>query len=118
MWISFIFGAVTGAVRGSSSDSNSRMFGGRKGEGYRSGPRATSVSGSNYPLSFSPGHCAGNHSTNTEAAAILDDLIHRRQKAEEALHQAREQLAHVARIATLGELTASIAHVVNQPLTA
>jgi C4-dicarboxylate-specific signal transduction histidine kinase len=41
-----------------------------------------------------------------------------RKRAEEALHQAQMELAHVARVVTLGELTASIAHEVNQPLTA
>jgi PAS domain S-box-containing protein len=38
--------------------------------------------------------------------------------AEDALHHARSQLEHVTRISTLGELTASIAHEVNQPLAA
>jgi C4-dicarboxylate-specific signal transduction histidine kinase len=38
--------------------------------------------------------------------------------AEEALRQTQATLAHVARVTTLGELTASIAHEVNQPLTA
>ena len=37
--------------------------------------------------------------------------------AEEALQKARSELAHVARVATLGELTASIAHEINQPLS-
>jgi PAS domain S-box-containing protein len=37
--------------------------------------------------------------------------------AEEALNRARSELAHVARVTTLGALTASIAHEVNQPLT-
>jgi PAS domain S-box-containing protein len=36
--------------------------------------------------------------------------------AEEALDRARSELAHVARVATLSTLTASIAHEVNQPL--
>jgi len=36
---------------------------------------------------------------------------------EEALAKARLELAHVARITTLGTLTASIAHEVNQPLS-
>ncbi len=40
-----------------------------------------------------------------------------RKVAEEALDRARAELAHVARIATLSALTASIAHEVNQPLT-
>ncbi|MGH8734963.1 MAG: PAS domain-containing sensor histidine kinase, partial [Burkholderiales bacterium] len=39
-------------------------------------------------------------------------------RAEEALRQAQAELAHVARMATVGELTAWIAHEVNQPLTA
>ena len=37
-------------------------------------------------------------------------------RAEEALRRAQAELAHVARVTTLGELTASIAHEVNQPL--
>jgi PAS domain S-box-containing protein len=36
--------------------------------------------------------------------------------AEEALNRARSELAHVARVATVSTLTASIAHEVNQPL--
>ncbi len=39
-------------------------------------------------------------------------------RAEEALHKAQAELAHVTRVATLGEMTASIAHEVNQPLAA
>jgi PAS domain S-box-containing protein len=41
-----------------------------------------------------------------------------RAQAEEALHQAQAELARVTRVTTLGELTASIAHEVNQPLAA
>ena len=41
-----------------------------------------------------------------------------RKRAEDALHHAQMELAHVTRVATLGEMTASIAHEVNQPLTA
>ena len=41
-----------------------------------------------------------------------------RKRAEEALHHTQAQLAHVARVATLGEMTASIAHEINQPLAA
>lgn len=37
---------------------------------------------------------------------------------KEATYEARSQLAHIARVTTLGEMTASIAHEVNQPLTA
>ncbi len=41
-----------------------------------------------------------------------------RKRAEDALHHAQADLAHVTRVATLGEMTASIAHEINQPLTA
>jgi PAS domain S-box-containing protein len=39
-------------------------------------------------------------------------------EAEKALRQAQAELAHVTRVTTLGELTASIVHEVNQPLAA
>jgi C4-dicarboxylate-specific signal transduction histidine kinase len=38
--------------------------------------------------------------------------------ASEALREAQTQLAHVNRVATMGELSASIAHEVMQPITA
>jgi PAS domain S-box-containing protein len=41
-----------------------------------------------------------------------------RNEAEEAVRQAQSDLAHVNRVTTLGELTASWAHEVNQPLAA
>jgi len=41
-----------------------------------------------------------------------------RKRAEEALLRAQSELAHVTRVATLGETTASIAHEINQPLGA
>ncbi|HEY2116910.1 MAG TPA: PAS domain S-box protein [Candidatus Angelobacter sp.] len=39
-------------------------------------------------------------------------------RTEEALQSAQADLAHVNRVAAMGELTASIAHEINQPLTA
>jgi PAS domain S-box-containing protein len=47
-----------------------------------------------------------------------DTDIHDRKLAEEALLKVRADLAHVTRVTTLGELSASIAHEVNQPLAA
>jgi C4-dicarboxylate-specific signal transduction histidine kinase len=41
-----------------------------------------------------------------------------RKHAEEELQRAQIKLAHVSRVATLGEMTASIAHEINQPLGA
>jgi PAS domain S-box-containing protein len=40
------------------------------------------------------------------------------QRAQQQLHEAQAELSHVTRITTLGELTASIAHEVSQPLAA
>lgn len=47
-----------------------------------------------------------------------DELEMRVQERTEALQRAQTELAHVTRVMTLGELTASIAHEVNQPLAA
>jgi PAS domain S-box-containing protein len=41
-----------------------------------------------------------------------------RKRAEEALRNAQAELAHITRVTTLGEMTASIAHEINQPLAA
>jgi PAS domain S-box-containing protein len=53
------------------------------------------------------------------AGSVIEcqDLTQSKQ-AEQALHEARTELAHVARLMTMGELTATIAHEVNQPLAA
>jgi PAS domain S-box-containing protein len=43
--------------------------------------------------------------------------ITERKQAEEAMRSAQAELAHVARVTTLGEMAASIAHEVDQPLS-
>jgi PAS domain S-box-containing protein len=50
--------------------------------------------------------------------AILEtnNNITERKQAEETVRKAQAELAHVTRVATMGELAASIAHEVNQPL--
>jgi PAS domain S-box-containing protein len=48
---------------------------------------------------------------------VCEDITERK-RAEDALHRAQAELAHVTRLTTLGELAASIAHEVNQPLAA
>jgi C4-dicarboxylate-specific signal transduction histidine kinase len=57
-----------------------------------------------------------------EAEAALrqarDELEMRVQERTEALQKVQTELAHVSRVMTVGELTASIAHEVNQPLAA
>jgi PAS domain S-box-containing protein len=52
-----------------------------------------------------------------QGVSFVLDLTERK-KVEGALRDAQTNLAHVMRITTLGELTASISHEVNQPLAA
>jgi PAS domain S-box-containing protein len=49
--------------------------------------------------------------------ALVRDITERK-RAEETLRQTEAELAHVARVAILGEMAASIAHEINQPLGA
>jgi PAS domain S-box-containing protein len=51
-----------------------------------------------------------------EIIGAVQDVTQRR-SSEEALSKARSELAHITRITSLGVLTASIAHEVNQPLS-
>lgn len=55
-----------------------------------------------------------------QPAAVMEtnNDITARQRSEDELRTAQAELAHVNRVATLGQLTASIAHEVNQPLAA
>jgi len=60
-------------------------------------------------------HIRGDRSQLEYIGAVQD--VTERRSWEEALSKARSELAHVARITSLGVLTASIAHEVNQPLS-
>jgi PAS domain S-box-containing protein len=62
------------------------------------------------PLRQSEGKPVRWYGTNTD--------IEDRKNAEQALAHAHAELAHLSRVLTMGELTASIAHEINQPLTA
>jgi PAS domain S-box-containing protein len=54
-----------------------------------------------------------------DGGAVISYIdITRRRRAEDEAHRQREELAHAQRITTLGELSASLAHEVNQPLAA
>jgi two-component system, LuxR family, sensor kinase FixL len=54
-----------------------------------------------------------------EGGAVISYIdITRRHHAEEEARRQREELAHAQRVTTLGELSASLAHEINQPLAA
>ena len=65
----------------------------------------------------SVGHPANNESGDLEFIGTVMDITDRK-RAEEALRNAEAELARVARLTTMGELAASIAHEINQPLAA
>lgn len=61
-------------------------------------------------------HAVGDQDGTVEFIGAVQDVTERR-RSQEALDQARSELAYVARVTSLGALTASIAHEVNQPLS-
>jgi PAS domain S-box-containing protein len=65
-------------------------------------------------------HVVGHRSEQITDRPVFLGAIHdvtQSKVAEEALNKARSELTHAARVMTLGALTASIAHEVNQPLS-
>ncbi len=60
-------------------------------------------------------HIRGDHGQPEYIGAVQD--VTKRRASEEALSKARSELSQVARVTSLGVLTASIAHEVNQPLS-
>jgi PAS domain S-box-containing protein len=71
------------------------------------------VRSSGKPVFDQKGNFLGYRGTGTDITATI-----RADHAEQALRKAQAELAHVTRVTTLGELTASISHEVNQPLAA
>ena len=71
------------------------------------------IRSSGKPFFDADGNFLGYRGTGTDVTATI-----RADRAEQALRKAQAELAHVTRVTTLGELTASIAHEVNQPLAA
>lgn len=65
------------------------------------------------PFFDADGNFLGYRGVCTDVTAAI-----RADQAEEALRKTQAELAHVTRVTTLGELTASIAHEINQPLAA
>jgi PAS domain S-box-containing protein len=69
------------------------------------------VKASGKPVFDGSGKFLGYRGTGTDVTAIV-----RGQRAEASLRTVQAELAHVSRVMTLGQLTASIAHEVNQPI--
>ena len=57
-------------------------------------------------------------SERVEAVLVISRDLTEHILASEALREAQRELAHVNRVTTMGQLTASIAHEVNQPISA
>ena len=62
-------------------------------------------------------HQSRDQNGDLEYIGAVQDVTERR-LSEQALGKLRSELAHMARVMSLGELTASIAHEVNQPISA
>jgi C4-dicarboxylate-specific signal transduction histidine kinase len=71
------------------------------------------VQTSGKPFYDARGNFLGYRGTGTDITATI-----RADHAEKALRKAQAELAHVTRVTMLGEMTASIAHEINQPLAA
>ncbi|MGC2546618.1 MAG: PAS domain-containing protein, partial [Silvibacterium sp.] len=66
-------------------------------------------------VSYSP---LRSDSQRVEAALVISRDLTEHTLASEELRQAQADLAHASRLTTMGELTASLAHEVNQPIAA
>lgn len=80
-------------------------------EGLMNTPYAKNIDVA-FSISYPPSH-------DLRAISVISTLdIRDRKRAEQRLRHAEADLSHAARVSTLGELAASIAHEVNQPLAA
>ena len=88
---------------------NARIIGiGREAKGRQKG-------GSVFPIDLSVGEIPAKG--QPKFVGIIRDAT-KRKRSEEEIHQTRERLAQFGRLSTLGEMAASLAHELNQPLTA
>jgi PAS domain S-box-containing protein len=75
------------------------------------------LEGGSVDVLYLTGIPSAQHDDGVAVSGILIDISDR-VRARETLAKLQVEFAHASRISTLGELTASIAHEVNQPLTA
>ncbi len=83
---------------------------------YEGESELISLDGRKVPVLFTITFPADEDGDRNVLVFVID--ITERRQAQDVLLAAQAELAHAARVATMGELTASIAHEVNQPLAA
>jgi two-component system sensor histidine kinase TtrS len=69
------------------------------------------------PVEYSSNPIRDEHGETVGAVVVFRDISSRRE-AEEQARRHQEELAHVTRLNTMGEMASSIAHELNQPLSA
>jgi two-component system sensor histidine kinase TtrS len=73
--------------------------------------------GHSIPVEYSSTPIRDENGVVTGAVVVFRDITERKKAAEEA-RQHQIELAHVARLSTMGEMASGIAHELNQPLSA
>jgi len=73
--------------------------------------------GTSFPVEYSSNPIHDEAGRTVGAVVVFRDMTERREAAEK-LRRHQLELAHVARLSTLGEMASGIAHELNQPLTA
>jgi PAS domain S-box-containing protein len=69
---------------------------------------------------YTTGHCSVSQTGDVECIGTVLDITQRKrvEKEREGLRQLQANLAHTNRVNTMGELTASLAHEIKQPISA
>ncbi len=73
--------------------------------------------GTSFPVEYSSTPIRDEGGATVGSVVVFRDVTERKE-AEERLRRHQAELAHVARLSTLGEMASGIAHELNQPLTA
>ncbi|MGM0593340.1 MAG: PhnD/SsuA/transferrin family substrate-binding protein [Pseudomonadota bacterium] len=73
--------------------------------------------GHSIPVEYTSTPIRDEHGRVSGAVVVFRDITERKRAAEEA-RQHQMELAHVARLSTMGEMASGIAHELNQPLSA
>jgi two-component system sensor histidine kinase TtrS len=73
--------------------------------------------GTSFPVEYSSTPIRDEQGSTLGTVVVFRDVTERKE-AEERVRRHQAELAHVARLSTLGEIASGIAHELNQPLTA